>query len=339
MQRRTFTRTIFAFGALATLPRFARKPETIIGHGAYRYRVDQTWCKANPTTHPVKDCHEMAMDRTGRIFMSTNDIRNNVLIYNKDGNVLDAWGTEYPGAHGLTLHDENGTEFLYLTDYERHAVYKLSLKGKLIQEFPAPMEAGIYQRNNEFNPTETAVLPNGDVLIADGYGKDYILVYGPDGKFKRHFGGKGTEPSSLNNAHGVALDTRKKDKPEILVSSRADNTLKRYDLNGQFLGAVPLPGAYICRPVLKGDALYFAVLISKLPWDSQSGFVCVLDKENQLVSVPGGSDPKRLHDTEKLYQTVQVFKHPHDVLVDADENVFVTQWNSNGVYPIRLTRI
>ena len=56
MQRRTFNRTLFFFGALAPLRRFAPKQETVIGHGDFRYRVDAAWCRANAQTHPVKDC-------------------------------------------------------------------------------------------------------------------------------------------------------------------------------------------------------------------------------------------------------------------------------------------
>lgn len=339
MQRRNFTKTIFALGALAPLQRFRNPNDPIIGHGDFRYKIDTRWCQAIPELYPVKDCHEMAMDRSGRIYMSTNDTRNNILVFDQNGKVLDAFGRMYPGAHGLTLHDENGEEFLYLTDYERNAVFKLNLKGDLIQSFHEPVMTDLYPNKTDFHPTETAIAPNGDVYIADGYGLDYILVYDAKGRFKFHFGGKGTHPGALNNAHGVALDYRKPDQPCVLVSSRADNVLKRFALDGTFLEAIPLPGAYICRPVVHGKAVYFAVLISKLPWDSQSGFLCILDENNKLVSVPGGSDPKALEAERPLYQTVQVFKHPHDVLVDADENLYVSQWNAGGLYPFRLKRV
>ncbi|MBK8557562.1 MAG: 6-bladed beta-propeller [Lewinellaceae bacterium] len=339
MQRRTFNRSIFVMGAGLPLRRFATK-DTVIGHGDFRYRVDASWCKAEAARHPVKDCHEMAMDRKGLIYMSTNDTRNNILVFNKDGQVVNAWGTEYPGAHGLTLHDENGTEVLYITDYERHEVVKTTLDGRVLRVFEWPSDTGLYPDKTAFKPTETAILPSGDVLVADGYGLDYILRYSPEGQLKSSFGGRGESPASLENAHGVAIDLRKSGHTEILVSSRVQNTLKRYDLQGAFLGAVPLPGAFICRPVVHQKEVYFAVLISKLPWDSRSGFLCVLDEQNQVVAALGGNLPQ-MHkgEMDPFYQTVQVFRHPHDVLADADGTLFVAQWNSDRVYPIRLTRV
>jgi len=288
MDRRTFLASslITTAGMAAGLP-----GDPIIGHGNFKYRINTNWCSGNPQQYPVKNCHEMVIDHTGKIYMTTDDTRNNIVIFNKDGKILSAWGHEYPGAHGLTLHDENGEEFLYIADYERHQVIK----------------------------------------------KNYIIQYGQDGSVKKVFGG----PEHLKNAHGIALDKRNKANPQWLVTSRADNKLKIFDMNGGVTGSVDLPGAYICRPVVHGSEVYFAVLISKLPWDSQSGFVLILNENNRPVSAPGGSSPIFRADgtLEPLYQTVQVFKHPHDVLVDRDDNIYVTQWNSGSVYPYRLERV
>jgi peptidylamidoglycolate lyase len=312
------------------------KPEPIIGHGEFQYKIDSNWCKADPSQHPVTNCHELVLDKKGRIFMTTDNTKNNILVFNNDGLVVDAWGHEYPGAHGLTLHDENGEEFLYITDYERHEVIKTTLNGRVVQVFGWPEEAGLYANKSEFSPTETAIAPNGDLFVADGYGKDYIVHYGQNGQLKSIFGG----PNELKNAHGIALDTRNAGNPGWLITSRADNTLKRYSLEGKLIESIAMPGAFICRPVVKGAEVYFAVLIAELPWDSGTGYVCILDKNNRVISAPGGSMPKYQNEhLQPLYQTIRVFKHPHDVLVDADDNLLVSQWNSGNVYPIKLTRV
>lgn len=344
MQRRTFLQTSATLTAGFCVPDFFRKTgEPIIGHGDFRYKIKLDWGKQDPAKYPVNDCHEMAMDRRGRIILVTNETRNNVLIYNKDGKVLDAWGTEFPGAHGLTLLDEGGEEMLYIADYERHEVVKTTLSGRVVHTFGYPADSGKYKTKAEFRPTETAVAPNGDVYIADGYGQDWVAHYGADGKLKNIFGGKSPEnnPGYLNNAHGIALDARDAANPCLLVTSRVENCVKRFSLSGDYLGNIPLWGAYICRPVVYGENVFFAVLISKLPWDSQSGFVCILDKENKVVSCPGGSLPDEGEPGAQhpLYQTVKVFKHPHDVLPDADGNLYVAQWNAGKVYPARLERI
>lgn len=334
MKRRTFLQSTSLFGA-GLLAGF--KGDPVIGHGNFRYRIRPNWCKADPAQNPVKNCHEMVMDKQGRIYMTTDDIRNNILVFSKDGKVLNAWGHEYPGAHGLTLHDEGDAEVLYITDYERHLVFKTTLGGDLIRTFEWPADSGKYREAAEFKPTETAIGPNGDVFIADGYGKDYIIQYDPEGRVKKLFGG----PDQLKNAHGIALDSRRAQEPVLLVTSRAENKLKRFSMEGDLLETIPMPGAYICRPVVTGEHVYFAVLISELPWDSGTGFVCILDKDNKVVSAPAGSTPQydASGNLSALYQTVKVFKHPHDVLPDADGNIYVSQWNSGSVYPVFLERV
>mgnify|MGYP000548402787 CR=1 FL=1 len=54
---------------------------------------------------------------------------------------------------------------------------------------------------------------------------------------------------------------------------------------------IHLPGACVCRPVIKGDYLYAAVLRSPALSNADSGFVTILNKENKVVSNLGGSEP------------------------------------------------
>lgn len=106
--------------------------ELVIGHHAFRYRVRPGWGVLDSAMYPVKDCHELVIDRRGRIFLLTNEPRNNILIYNKDGKLPAAWGHDYPGAHGLTLCREGSKEFLIITDFIRHQFYKTTLEGRVI---------------------------------------------------------------------------------------------------------------------------------------------------------------------------------------------------------------
>lgn len=316
----------------------------VIGHGRFKYKVDKQWGLLDPSTHPVKDCHEMALSKQKHIYMFGNETRNNMLVYNLDGKLVDSWGTRFKGGHGCTLVDEGDGEYLYLTDPSLRKWFKTDLKGNVLMEMSAPLAGGLYKSPDEFKPTETAINPaNGDIYVADGYGKDYILVYDANGQLKNTFGGKGPEEKHLQNAHGVCFDTRDPKKPVVLVTSRNDNKLKVFTLEGVHLKTINLPGAFICRPVIKGKYLYFAVLINKLPWTSGTGFVTILDKDFKVVSSPGALAPAYSNGQLMPYQedpaTADVFIHPHDVLVDADENLYVTQWNSGKTYPFRLVRV
>jgi len=86
----------------------AKQSKLIIGHGDFKYRLDKEWGIPSSGQYPVHHCHEMVMDKSGRLIMTTTDIRNNILVYNKDGNILDAWTGEWPSCHGLSINDEGG---------------------------------------------------------------------------------------------------------------------------------------------------------------------------------------------------------------------------------------
>lgn len=341
MQRRKFIKaTSIASAGLIYQPSYLFQELPILGHGNKRYKLDTKWSKADVSKNPVKDCHEMVQGSKGRIILLTNETKNNVLIYDKAGKLLTSWGTEYPGAHGLTLFNENGTEVLFICDNNRHQVIKTTLDGKVLMTLNYPKETGEYTKEDEYVPTETAIASNGDIYVADGYGKDFIIQYDASGKYIRHFGGRGNEAKHLLNAHGVCIDNRDKAKPCLLVTSRQQNAFKRYTLTGEYMDTIDLPGAWVCRPVIKGEYLYAAVLQSNSNLWKQSGFVTILDKQNKVVSNLGGSEPSYAGGKlDEMYQTIKYFDYPHDVCIDDEENLYIAQWNSGKVYPYKLSPV
>jgi len=342
MNRRKFVKNTAGLTAslLITKDLFARNKGPVYGHNGMRYTLDTKWGQLDSSKYPVKDCHEMVQDKKGRIILLTNETKNNILIYNKSGKLLESWGIEFPGGHGLTLADENGTQFLFITDTEKHQVYKTTMSGKILMTINVPMEAGIYKNSKEFVPTEVAVDSNGDFFIADGYGAQYVLHYDAAGKFKGYFGGRGTGDEHLDNAHGIVID-RRYAQPSLLVTDRTRNCFKRFSLDGKLQEIIKLPGACVCRPVIKNDNLYAAVLRSPSLATAGSGFVTILNKENKVVSNIGGTEPIYNKDSQlqTMTQAEKIFVHPHDVCVDDDENLYVAQWASGKVYPYKFKRI
>ena len=316
----------------------AIEENSIIGHGDFRYRVDKKWGIQDPTQFPVNDCHEMILDKKNRIFMTTTHPKNNILIYDRGGKILGSWGTDYPGAHGLTISEEGEEEFLFITDPETHKVCKTTLKGKKLLEINTPKEISDYKSEDQFKPTETAIAPNGDIYVADGYGLDFIIQYDKSGNYIRHFGGKGNKDDHFDCCHGIIFDSRDKNN-SLLITSRSENVFKRFTPDGKHIETINLPSCYICRPVLKNGILYFAVIVTK-DWGTYDGMLAVLDENNSVISFPGGSKP--VYNNSQLIASVydqSTFFNPHDVCVDNDEDIYVPQWNSGKTYPLKLTRV
>jgi peptidylamidoglycolate lyase len=340
MHRRQFIQQSTASAAGLLLMPTLLNDEVILGQNNKRYRLNNQWSQLDFTRYPVKDCHEMVQDRQGRILLLTNETRNNVIIYNKKGRLITTWGNEYPGAHGLTLFNENGQEVLFICDNNRHQVIKTTIDGRVLMTLDYPKETGEYTKPEEYIPTETAIAANGDIYVADGYGKDFVIQYDYKGNYIRHFGGRGDKEENLLNAHGITIDSRHPGGPFLIVTSRQQNAFKRYTMEGKYLSTIPLPGAWVCRPVINGDYLYAAVLQSSNAVGKQSGFVTILDKDFRVVSNLGGTEPVYTDGKlGELQQTVKAFQYPHDVCIDDEQNLYIAQWNSGHVYPYKLEPI
>lgn len=334
--------TVFPIQIMSSKPKLE---EIVLGHGDFRYRLEKEWGNLDPKKTPVNNCHEMVMDKKGRLLLLTDHPKNNILIYDTSGKLLSSWTLNLPGAHGLTLHDEGGSEYLFITDPGLGRVIKSSLDGRIVMELSSPSKLGVYDENMAYKPTETTIGPNGDIYVADGYGSQFILQFDAKGKFIRKFGGDSfLSPEKFKQAHGVTLDTRDANNPTLLCSARIKNSFKRFSLDGEYLENIYMPGLFVSRPVIDGENIYSGVCFGmeegNYNMQLNKGFVTILNKENKVVSNPGGTEP--IYKDGKLQLMLQdrpVFKHCHDVCVDGDKNLYVCQWNAGGVYPYKLHRV
>lgn len=339
----TLVSTIVPFYIMPTKPRLE---ETVLGHGDFKYRLEKRWGDLDSEKYPVNNCHEMVMDRQERLFLLTDHTKNNILVYDTSGKLLNSWSLELKGAHGLSIHDEGGEEFLYITDTASGRVIKTTLSGAIVMELDAPNTIGAYETNMRYSPTETAVGPNGDIYVSDGYGSQFIVQYDAQGKFIRKFGGDSfLAVDKFKQAHGVAIDSRDSNYPTLICSARIKNSFKRFSMDGDYLETFYMPGLFISRPVIDDENIYsgvcFGMTEGNYNMQLNKGFVTVLDKENKVVSNPGGTRPTydEKGKLQLMLQKQPIFKHCHDVCVDNDKNLYVCQWNAGKIYPYKLHRV
>lgn len=348
MQKTSLAVGALAISSIAPFQILSAKPkmgDEILGHGDFRYRIQADWGMLDANKYPVNNCHEMVMDKKGRLIMLTDHPKNNIIIYNKSGKLLASWTLNFPGGHGLTIHQEDDVEFLYITDSQLGKVVKTTLTGRIIMEISHPASIGVYEETDSYAPTETAIGPNGDIYVADGYGSQYVLQFDSSGNFIRKFGGSSfRKDDKFKQVHGVTLDTRDPDNPTLLCTARIKNSFKRFTLEGEYLENYYIPGAYVSRAVIDGENVYsgvcFAMDKGNYNMLDNRGFVTILNKDNKVISNPGGTKPKYKKGKLQLITQYQpVFKHCHDVCIDEDKNLYVCQWNAGGVYPYKLHRV
>lgn len=321
----------------------SQHPETgaaLLGQGKYQWRVVPGWGVLDAET-PVKDCHAMVQTGDGRIFLLTNETKNNVVIYDRAGKLLGKWGTEFPGAHGFTLSVEDGKEFFYITDHDRHQFFKTTTDGKILRTWDYPEKSGKYTKKEEFKPTHVALAPDGGFFVVDGYGKSWCHRYDAKGEYVKSFGGNEPGGANLACAHGAWVDVR--DPKKLLwITSRSEAKVKRYTQDGQLVDILDLPGGHPNFIVPFGDHTIIPHLRGNTGAKGQpdNGFLSILDPERKIIS--NLAAPAPVYTEGKLQpmgSDTKLFTFPHGILIDDEQSIYIAQWNSGRTYPIKLERV
>lgn len=312
----------------------------ITGEGEHQYEIKHDVVEL-PKQYSWQTTHNVAVDSANNLYVIHEGRANlkdhpSIFVFDPAGKFIRAFGSQFQGGgHGIEVRQEGSEEFLYVCGYQQVKSFeKMTLKGKTLWKKNAPMDSGVYAKNEDtdpkkiwgrdrFMPTNFAFLDNGDFLLADGYGSFYVHHYDKDGNWKKHFGGPGKGEGRFQTPHGIWIDKRKKTH-EIVVCDRANHTLQFLDMQGKYLRT--MKGFGLPANV---DSYKDLLLVPEL-----HARISILDGENKVVAQLG-DDVKRVttgkgirNDSSKWIKGK--FVHPHDACFDREGNIFVAEWVHTG---------
>ena len=318
----------------------ARLP--VIGSGDHRYELNHDWPQL-PDKLRFGNTHGIAVDSQGRLIIAHTVHRSSespdaIAIFDEKGRFVKSWGADMRGgAHGLIVRREGSTEFLYHCDNVKGFVRKTTLDGEVVWVMHAPVASGLYAKASEYRPSNLAIAPNGDIYVADGYGKFYIHHYDSRLRYVRSFGGsreemnrekgKETRKGTTIWPHAIAIDPRGR-KPLLMVGERGDNRrIQYFSLEGKPLHMVK-------DGVRWPSTFQFRNGVMLMP--DLKAVVSLFDRNNRLIAHLGDGQQKDgrtyegLRTQERSAFPAGRFIAPHDACFDANGNIFVAEWVEAG---------
>ena len=316
--------------------------DIIVGSGDYQYRVVHNWPQL-PEKFQWQTTHNVAVDSQGCLYVIHQGSEEplgqpTIFVFDPEGQYVRSFGQQFDGGgHGIEVHEEDGQEFLYVCAYKAVKTFaKLDLQGEIVWQRHAPMDAGVYaadentKRENvwgrdRFLPTNVTFLPDGDVLLADGYGSYLIHRYDTDGNWKSSFGGPGDGEGKFNLPHGIWVD-RRSDEPQLVVCDRAHHTLQYLTLDGKHLRTQEGFGLPANVDTF-GDLMVVPELMARVTLLGPDGTVVArLGDDTERI----GEDKEFAIRKDPSRWLGGRFIHPHDACFDHQGNIIVAEWVGTG---------
>ena len=200
-------------------------PALVVGTGSHTYDVVQDFAIL-PSGMSFGHTNEVAVDSQGTVYVTQRD-GPPVLVFDASGS--------YRGSLGEgVLADPSGIcttadDHIVVADRDTHQVLVLDAAGNVLLHLGEP---GVAKLQAPFNhPSGVAVAPNGDILVADGFGNSCVHRFSADGRLIRSWGSPGAAPGEFSIPNGLWVDGNDR----VYVADRDNLRLQVFDGEGGFL--------------------------------------------------------------------------------------------------------
>jgi DNA-binding beta-propeller fold protein YncE len=303
--------------------------ETLVGQGDFTYRAVLDWPQL-PEGWSFGEAVAMATDSTGRVYIF-NRGEHPTIVFDADGKFLTSWGEgDFVRPHGLVI---DANDVIFCADDFDHTVHKCKLDGERLLTLGVSGQAtdtgatttdyrDIIRAGPPFNiPTNVAFGANGELFITDGYGNARVHVFSSEGELLRSWGEPGSGPGQFHLPHGIAITA----DGTVVVADRENSRLQFFSPDGEFLNEwteIARP----CQVHIDGAGFFYVAEVGYKAGmysgveppepNATGGRVSIFAPDGELQSRwGGGDDPCAPGD----------FFAPHDVWVDAEGSVYVSE--------------
>ncbi|MBS1879661.1 MAG: hypothetical protein JST31_09125 [Actinobacteria bacterium] len=292
--------------------------------------------------------HDLAVTADGRI-VGFRSGASSFWLLDREGELVGEWESDLGEGHGLTIVGPPGEERLWVADpavafardgagihdavfAEGHGrVVAFDLSGARLAALPTPA-VPIYEER-AYRPTTVDVDWRGDgsVWVADGYGAELVHKLSPAGEHLLTLSGE-EGAGRFDTPHGILVDRRRPEDPEVYVTDRGNHRVVVYDLDGNFRRVLAGRWRSPSGLAVRGEQLVVAELEAR---------VTILEAADRVVERIGDDAaamarrgwPNALDaDGRTVRPELRPghFGSPHGLAVDAGGDVYVAEWVLGG---------
>ena len=210
---------------------------------------------------------------------------------------------------------------VYVADTWNYRVQKFTADGQFVAKWGTYVNLVTGQpgldRTGLYGPRGIAIDPNGDLYVTDT-GNARVVVYGPDGTFRREFGTKGAGPNQLDEPVGIAVSA---DGTRVYVADSTNARISVFDAQGQ-------PVAQWAVAEWKGKSYYEPYLAldssgALYATSSTTRQVLKFNASGQVVARSSGGTA-----------AADTFTAPFGIAIDKSGQIYVSDGTKNSVTPI-----
>jgi DNA-binding beta-propeller fold protein YncE len=205
-----------------------RQPmSSVLGEGEFAYEVQQGW-EELPEGWSLNEVAAVAVDRHDQVYVF-NRGAHPMVVFDSRGRFVRSWGEGlFQRPHGLHVgHDDA----IYCTDDGDHTVRKCSPEGRVLLTIGVPGSASRFMSGQPFNRcTHSALAPNGEIYISDGYANACVHRFSPDGRLLQTWGQSGCAEGEFYIPHNVCCD----EDGWVYVADRENHRIQVFDRRGRY---------------------------------------------------------------------------------------------------------
>jgi DNA-binding beta-propeller fold protein YncE len=286
----------------------------------YTYVMDKDWGKL-PDGWVLDDAAAVAVDSQDRVYVF-NRGKHPMIVFDREGRFLRSWGEGlFKRAHGLHIGPD---DTLWCTDDGDHTVRQCTTEGKVLLEIGLPNKPAPYMSGRPFNRcTHTALSPQGDIFVSDGYGNARVHKYSPNGKHLMSWGESGTGPGEFNIVHNITCD----DDGWVYVADRENHRVQVFNGAGRYetqWNNLHRPCG-LCMTRGKRPVCYVGELGPGMPVNKDAPNIgprlSVLSQDGKLIGRVNNAD---------LGSGMDPFKAPHGVAIDSRGDLYIGEVSFTG---------